>query len=164
MFGFRLPASSVPKFRPDTGGGGELLFGLLVPSRCREGLVLLSPLRCSGSRLLYIARALRCARFQLSGVPKSANQKAAPAICAFPVRAAQAARSLTGALFPGAAWLLPSAVPASVPARDGRVLAPSALCVPSLSPHPGRSGAYALCLPATLPADVDPPEPQEVFD
>ena len=37
-----------------------------------------------------------------------------PVFCAFPARAAQAARSLTGALSPGAARLLPSAVPASV--------------------------------------------------
>ena len=41
-----------------------------------------------------------------------------PAFCAFPARAAQAARSLTGALSPGAARLLPSAVPASVSARQ----------------------------------------------
>ena len=63
---------------------------------------------------------------------KSAEQKAAPAFCAFPVRAAQAARSLTGALSPGAARLLPSASPAPVPARAGRVPAP---CV---SPQPSR--------------------------
>ena len=35
-----------------------------------------------------------------------------PAFCAFPTRAAQAIRSLTGALSPGAVRLLPSAVPA----------------------------------------------------
>ena len=50
-----------------------------------------------------------------------------PAFCAFPAQAAQAARSLTGALFPRAVHLLPSAVPASV----------SAAC---------QSGACALCL------------------
>ena len=67
--------SSVPNFRPDTGGGGGLLFRLLVPSCCGEGLVLFSPLRCSGSRLLYIERALRCARFQPSGVPQKRGTK-----------------------------------------------------------------------------------------
>ena len=50
---------------------------------------------------------------------KSPEQKAAPAFCAFPVRAAQAARSLTGALSPGCD-------------------APSALRVPSPSPCPHR--------------------------
>ena len=55
-----------------------------------------------------------------------------------PALAAQAARILTGALSPGAAHLLPSAVPASV-------------------------STCALCLAATLPADVDHPESQEVF-
>ena len=45
-------------------GGGGLLFRLLVPSRCFPRL------RCSGSRLLYVVRALRCERFQPSGVPQ----------------------------------------------------------------------------------------------
>ena len=48
---------------------------------------------------------------------------AAPAFCAFPARAAQAARSLTGALSPGAAGLLPSEAPASVSACASWVLA-----------------------------------------
>ena len=61
---------------------------------------------------------------------KSAEQKAAPAFCVFPVRAAQAARSLTGTLSPGAARLLLSASPAPVPARTGRV---GVLCI---SPRP----------------------------
>ena len=55
---------------------------------------------------------------------KSPKQKAAPAFCAFPIGAAQAARGLTGALSPGAAHLLPSVSPAPVPARAGRVPAP----------------------------------------
>ena len=41
--------------------------------------------------------------------------------CAFPASAAQAVRSLTGALSPGAARPLRSAAPASVSARAGRV-------------------------------------------
>ena len=59
-------------------------------------------------------------------------------------RAAQAARSLTGALSPGVVRLLPSTAPALVSAR-------------------AWSGACALCLAATLPVDVDYPESQEVF-
>ena len=69
-----------------------------------------------------------------------------------------------GALSPGAAHLLPSAVPASVSARASWVCAPSLLRVPSPSPRPLQSGACALCLAATLPADVAHPESQEVFD
>ena len=64
--------------------------------------------------------------------------------------AAQAAWSLRGALSPGAAHLLPSAVPASVLACASRVPAP---CVCSRE----------LPLAATLPADVDHPESQEIF-
>ena len=103
------------------------MFRLLIPSRCREGLALLSPLCCSGSRLCYME--LPCAAH--GSIPrvfhKSPEQKAAPAFCVFPVRAAQAARGLTGALSPGATRLLS---PAPVP-------------------------ACALCLATTLPADVD---------
>ena len=73
-----------------------------------------------------------------------------PACCAFPARAAQAARSLTGALSPGAVHLLPSAAPASVSTRAGRV--PAAVSVLRSWP-----------LAATLLADVDHPESQEVF-
>ena len=96
-------------------GGGGLLFRSLVPSRCGEGGALLSPLRCSGSRLLCVERALRCARFQLSAFHGSADS-VVPAFCAFPGPAAQAARSLTGTLSTGAlstgsgAWALCLAV------------------------------------------------------
>ena len=44
-----------------------------------------------------------------------------PAFCAFPCRAAQAARGLTGALSPGAVRLIPSMVPASVSVRQSGV-------------------------------------------
>ena len=63
---------------------------------------------------------------------KSPEQKAAPAFCAFPFRAAQAARSLTGSLSPGAACFLPSTSPAPVPTCTGRVPGP---CV---SPRPSQ--------------------------
>ena len=66
-----------------------------------------------------------------------------------PAGAAQAARSLPGALPPGVARLLPSAVPASVSVHDCRVRLVSVL------------GSWTLA--ATLPVDVDHPESQEVF-
>ena len=80
-------------------------------------------LHCSGSRLLYRERALRGLRFHFRVLHKSADS-AGPAFCAFPGGAAQAARSLTGALSPGAARLLLSAVPASVSERTSWVRAP----------------------------------------
>ena len=79
---------------------------------------------CSGSRLLSRERALRCVDFP--GLSRSdsgfrvlhkSTDSVGPAFCAVPVRAAQASRSLTGALSPGAVRLLPSAVPALVSAR-----------------------------------------------
>ena len=130
----------MPNFRPDTGGRRWTLIRVASSLALRGGMALLSLLRCSGSRLLYMECALRAPRGSSPLVfHKNAEQKAAPAFRAFPVRAAQAARSLTGALSPGAARLLPSAAPAPVPART-------------------------LCLPMTLPVDVDHPDSQEVFD
>ena len=66
-----------------------------------------------------------------------------------PAGAAQEARSLTSALSPGAGCRLPSTVPASVSAHTGRVRLVSVL------------GSWTLA--ATLLADVDHPESQEVF-
>ena len=78
-----------------------------------------------------------------------------PAFCAFPARAAQAARSLTGALSPGAVRLLPSAAPASVSTRACRV----GLCLFWGAPV-SILGSWPLA--ATLRADADHPESQEV--
>ena len=64
-----------------------------------------------------------------------------PAFCAFPAQAAQAARSLTGALSPGAVRLLPSAVPASVSTCSSWVPLVSVL------------GSWSLAV--TLPVDVN---------
>ena len=66
-----------------------------------------------------------------------------------PVGAAQAARSLMGALSPGVVRLIPSMVPASVSVLDGRVCLVSVL------------GSWSLAV--TVPADVNHPESQEVF-
>ena len=131
--------------------------GSLVQLRCGEGGALLSP-----STLLYMERALRCTRFQPSGVPQKCGVG-----CAFvpsQTRATQASRSLTGALSLGVAHLLSSAIPASVSIRASRVHAPSSLRVPSSRPHLLCLGACTLCLAVTLPADVADPESQEVFD
>ena len=70
-------------------------------------------LRCSGYRLLYGEQALCRARFQFLGSPQKHRLGWACVLC-LPARAAQAARSLTGALSLGAVRLIPSAVPASV--------------------------------------------------
>ena len=83
-------------------------------------------------------RALCCAG-SIPQVFHKSSDSAAPAFCAFPARAAQAARSLTGALSPGAARLLPSAVPASVSTCTSRVPALSLLASPAPVPtHASR--------------------------
>ena len=85
-------------------------------------------LHCSGSSLLYRERALSCVHFpglsrSGSGFPvlHKDTDSVGPEFCAFPTRAAQAARSLMGALSPGAVRLIPSTVPASVSRHAVRV-------------------------------------------
>ena len=159
----------MPNFHPDTSEGrGGLLFrfdssvlvrggrGAADRHRCVWGALTVShwvcprsPVCASPSTLLRLLAALygagpalRACGSSLRVFHKSANSLR---LCSVPspAGAAQAARSLMGALSPGAVRLLPSAVPASVSAP--------------------QSGACILCLAATLPADVDHPEPQEVF-
>ena len=119
-------------------GGGGLLFGLLVPLRCGEGLVLLSSLRCSGSRLFYMERALRCTWFQPSGVPQKPGTKSCACFLCLPRQSGSGSQELDGRTLPGAAHLLlsaahllPSAAPATVPTRAGRVPAPCVSLRPS---------------------------------
>ena len=85
-------------------------------------------LHCSGSRLLYRERALRCVHFP--GLSRSGSgfrvlhngaDFVGPLFCAFPVGAAQGTRSLRSALSPGAVRLIASVVPASVSRRAGLV-------------------------------------------
>ena len=135
LFGFCLVVSSVPNFRPDTGGWRWSMFGFASSVVLRGEGVLFSRLRCSGSRLLCMERALHCLRFQPSGPPQKHG-------------------------------LLRLRFAPSPPERlrqPGACRAPSPLRGPSPSPRPRRSGACAPCLAATLPADVDHPESQEVF-
>ena len=74
---------------------------------------------------------------------KSADS-VAPVFCAFPSWSSSGSQELDGRILPGCG-------------------VPSPLHGPSLSFRPRQSGACALCLAATLPADVDHPESQEVF-
>ena len=80
-------------------------------------------LHCAGSGCsIWSGPCVACgSSFRL--LLKSADS-VGPAFCAFPARAAQAARSLTGALSPGMVRLIPSAVLASVSACVSRVCAP----------------------------------------
>ena len=94
----------------------------------RGGTVAAFPIRCSGSRLLYMAHALRCARFQPSGVPQKPGTKSCACFLCLPRQSSSGSQKLDGST----ARLLPSASPAPVPARAGRVPAP---CV---SPQPSR--------------------------
>ena len=78
-------------------------------------------LHCSGSRLLYRERALELRALPRpkrshsgSWVLHKGPDSVGPVFCAFPVGAAQATRSLTSALSPGAVGLISSTVPASV--------------------------------------------------
>ena len=103
-------------------GGGGLLFTLLVPSPCGEAMALLSPLRCSGSRLFYMELALRCARFQPSGVPQKPGTKSCPCFLCLPRQRGSGSQELDRRTLSGCGG-------------------PSALRVPSPSPRPPRLGA-----------------------
>ena len=121
--------------------------GSLVPLRSGEGEALLSL-----STRLRLPAALYGACPALHVVPvfrysTNSPQKAdsvAPAFCAFPGRSSSGSQELDGRTLPGCG-------------------APSPLHSPSLSFLPRLSGACTLSLAATLPADVDHPESQEVF-
>ena len=124
--------------------------GSLVQSCCREGGALQTDIAvcvehspCSGHTgfapltgvcafPVYTAQAPSCSIWSMPCIAcgysfwvlHNSADSVAPAFCAFPGGAAQAARSLTGALSLGAARLLPSGAPASVSAGAIRVLAP----------------------------------------
>ena len=119
-------------------GGGGLLFRSLVPSRCGEGLALLSALRCSGSRLIYMEHALRCARFQPLGVPQKCETKSCTCFLRLPRQSGSGSQGLDWRTLPGCGM-------------------PSPLRGPSLSFRPRQSGACALCPPRPQPQS--PPAP-----
>ena len=124
LLGFCLLVCSVPNFRPDTGGRRWTLIQGASSLAPREGRALLSPLRCSGSRLLYMERALCCARFQPSGVPQKCGTKNCARVPSFPGPSSSGSQELAGRTLPGCGPPSPSVVPASVPARPSRVPAP----------------------------------------
>ena len=105
-------------------------------------------LHYSGFRLLYMEQALSCVRFQFSGTPQKRGLSCACILC-LPHRSSSGSLELDRCTLPGAVRLLPSAVPASVSVRSGQMCLVSVL----------RNWPLA----ATLPADVDHPESQEVF-
>ena len=100
-------------------------------------------LHCSGSWLLYMEHALRCMQFQFSGIPQKRGLSCACILC-LPQLSNSGSQELDRHALPGCG-------------------APSLLCSPSFSFRLRLSGACALCLAATLLADVDHPEAQEVF-
>ena len=113
-------------------------------SRC----VYFPSLRCSGSRLLYRERALSCVRFQFSGTPQRRRLGCACVLC------------------------LPRPSSSGSQVLDERTLprcgAPYPLCGPKLSFRllvgcAPMSVLRSWSLAATLPADVNHPESQEVF-
>ena len=107
-------------------------------------------LHCSDSWLLHMERALRCMRFQFSGIPQKRRLGWACVLCLPQPEQLRQPRSLSGILSPGVVRLIPSTVPASVSAGTSRVHVP---CVYS----------WELALAATLLADIGHPESQEVF-
>ena len=94
--------------------------GSLAPSRYGVGLALLSPLRCSGSRLFYMERALRCARFQPSGVPQKHGLGCACIPC-LPRLSGSGSQELDGRTRVRCAFSLPRPQPQFPPALVGCV-------------------------------------------
>ena len=91
-----------------------------------HGCLCFPRLHCSGSRLLYMERALRCVRFTFQVLHKSADS-VGPAFCAFPGLSGSGSQELDGSTHPGCGT-------------------PSPLRGPSLSFHVCQSGACILCL------------------
>ena len=156
----------MPTFRPDTGRRRWTLIQVASSIALRGGTGAAFPVYAAQAPGCSIWSVPCAARRSSPRVFHKSTDSAAPAFRALPARAAQAARSSTGALSPGAgaARLLPSAVPASASTRASQVRALSPIRVSSPSPRLRWSGACALCLAATLPVDVDHAESQEVFD
>ena len=136
------------------------MFRLPVPSRCGEGLALLFP-----STLLRLPAALYGACPVLRAVPAfGCSTKArtwlrlhfVPSLA----QAAQAARSLTGALSPGVARLLPSVVQLPFPPRQPSVSASAcSFSPPSLQPQSPPSPVGCVC-PVSIrnpPGGCQPP-------
>ena len=109
----------------------------------------LSQLHCSGSRLLYMERALRCVRFQFSGPLQKRGLGWAYVLC-LPRLSSSGHQEPDRCTLPGAVRLLP---PWSQP-QSPRTLVWLVRLMSLLGSWP---------LAATLLADVSHPESQEVF-
>ena len=116
--------SSVPNFCPDSGRRSWSLVQVcwFSPAAGREGHCF-PRLRCSGSRLLYMERALRCVWFQFSGPPQKCGLGCACVLC-LPGRSSSGRQELDRRTLPGSG-------------------APSPLRGPSLSFRWCQSGACA---------------------
>ena len=152
-------------------GGGDLLFWFASAvqscygegGRCRQiSLCVGSTHRVPATRGLPRTGVSVLSLSTLPRLP-AALYGAGPALCAVPVfwysTKARTRLHLRFVPFPPEQLRQPGACWAHSP----RCGAPSPLCGPSLSFLQRRSGVCTLCLAATLPADVDHPESQEVF-
>ena len=133
MFGFCLPASLVPHFRPDTGGRRWSLIQVVSSVALRGGAGAAFP-----STLLRLPVVLHRACPALRAVPalgvfhKSPEQKAAACFLCLPRPSGSGSQELDGSTLPGCG-------------------APSPLQGCSLSFCPHQSGACALCPPRPQP-------------
>ena len=144
-----MPVSSVPNFRPDTGGRRRTLIQVAGSVALRGGAGAAFPSTLLRLRLFYKEHALRCARFQPPGVPQKCGTKSCTCfLClprqsgsgAFRVHSPRVRRAFSPpwsqSQFPPAPVRcvrpLPSASPAPVPARASR------LPVPCVSPRPSQ--------------------------
>ena len=118
--------------------GGGLLFRLLVLLHCGRGWCCFPRLRCSGSQLLYMERALCCVQFQPSGVPQKCGTKSCACFLCLPHLSGSGSQELDGCTLPGCG-------------------APSPHHGPSLSFCPCQTGACAFCPPHPQPQS--PPVP-----
>ena len=114
----------MPNFRPDTGGRSWSLVQVASSIALREGAGAAFPVSAAQAPGCSIWSMPYAVRGSGPRVFHKSVDSAATVFCAFPARGAQAARSLTGALSPGVACLLPSVVPASVSPRASRVHGP----------------------------------------
>ena len=116
-----------------------------------QGCLCFPRLHCSGSRLLYMERALRCVRFQFLGTPQKRGFGCTCVLC-LPGPERSGSQELDGRTLPGCGAPSPLLGPASVSAR------PTVGC--QRLEFVLRSWPLAATLPA---AGVDHPESQGVF-
>ena len=125
-------------FRPDPDGLRWSLVQVTSSVALRGGRGTAFPVYAAQAPGCYILSVPCAVRSSSPPMFHKSADSAAPAFCAFPAQAVQAARSLTGALFPGCG-------------------APSPLLGPSLSFRLSQSGAHAFSSPRPQPQS--PPAP-----